>query len=66
MFCRVNLSTNMSSSAASTGVDALATLKAQERILNQTLLMLENQKERLIVEETDLLHYLEYVYIYLL
>ena len=56
----------MSSSAASTGVDALATLKAQERILNQTLLMLENQKERLIVEETDLLHYLEYVYIYLL
>ncbi len=41
-------------SMSSTITDALATLRAQEKILVETLLVLEDQRERLVVEETDL------------
>ena len=39
--------------------DQLELLKEQEKILNNLKLKLENQKQRLVIEESDLLNLIE-------
>jgi len=44
---------------SSNDIEELETLKRQEKILRNLILNLENQKQRLEIEETDLVNIIE-------